>query len=183
MKPLVFCDMDEVLVDLEGGMAKFFPGTIFKSGDPNRIAPSVFFQLLKPFALARKFATLDPAPGFKMLEHIYRIYKDRVDFAVCTSRGDYIKDSMIILEDKAKWLLENSPDAFAKVDMLCTTTGLSKARLANSHILLIDDMKKNCDAFKAAGGQALVYKAGETTHTEVCDEIDKLLNNEVQTKS
>lgn len=73
---------------------------------------------------------------------------------------------------RMNWLKKNI--GLDKHHMIVVNLGKEKAYYAEPSALLIDDFRKNCDAFADAGGQIVKYESPQQTKEDVLELIGKM---------
>lgn len=149
MKLLI--DMDGVLCDFEGRVAKLFGKTPVWNGSQNicealGISKSNLWSTIKSDKYF--WENLEPLPWKDELINLAISYAD--DVYICTSPG--ISDP-VTLAGKANWINNNLPKRFRQ-DFVMTH---HKHLLASEDVYLIDDSEKQCQSFNAAGGISILF--------------------------
>ncbi len=157
---MLYVDMDEVLHDLEGSMEKMFPGKIFRSDHPDCLDAKTWVEHLYQFVDQSGFQYGDVLPSAKWLQWQCQkyFYMGSVTVAILTAADDYDRGSAV--QQKLDWLKHEAGLSFLASRPFCTVLhGIDKALFAHPRAFLIDDNKRNCDAFIAHGGRAYQYEA------------------------
>jgi len=149
----IFCDMDGVLADFEGGVQKIIPG--FKHGEDSKN---------KMWKHIRRHQKRGGEHWFELEEldngELWR-YIARYNPEILSATGDpyFAADAQ-----KRKWIpkfLEGNP----KINLVRKT--VDKAAWAAPNRILIDDKKEAIEPWEAAGGIGIL-------HTSAADTIRKL---------
>ena len=158
MKPItkIFIDMDGVLADFVTGVQgpKYLNGPLTDNlYDDNKIA------------LSNKGLFRDLPPMQDMPDLMNYINNLGVYWEILTCTGKLNRQK--VAKDKTAWIREHvDPNTV----ITCTFTGKQKAAYAESGFVLIDDRKKNIDAWVAAGGIGILY----TTAADCIRQIENL---------
>ena len=160
----IFLDMDGVLADFLKGVEQ--PEYI---GHPltNDDAGHTEYDLRKEeLTNKRLFANLPPMAD--MYDLIAYVKHCDVPWEILTAAGTVNRN--LVVYDKNEWVKRYIDPA---IPVTCTFSGSQKAAYALEGNVLIDDRKKNIDAWVAAGGIGIV-------HTSAADTIEQLktLRNE-----
>ena len=147
----LFLDMDGVLVNFRGQCEKL------NCIEGNKVDWSVIHNAGSDF-----WSEMEWLPEGKEL---YEFVKK-----VCTEENIelYILTSVTFNEGKVGKLtwIKNNTD-IDRHHIIITNIGKEKAYYADPESLLIDDFKKNCDAFSTAGGQVIKYETNKQTKDEL----------------
>ena len=160
----IFLDMDGVLADFLKGVEQ--PEYI---GHPltNDDAGHTEYDLRKEeLTNKRLFANLPPMAD--MYDLIAYVKHCEVPWEILTAAGTVNRN--LVVYDKNEWVKRYVDPT---IPVTCTFSGSQKAAYALEGNVLIDDRKKNIDAWVAAGGIGIV-------HTSAADTIEQLktLRNE-----
>lgn len=167
MKPIVYLDMDGVIVDFFGGVENFFGvdhwkelrqpggGTEFRSDVMDKLKGSDFFATL---------------PKFPTADHLIQIIKDFAPegYTILSSplRGDHENSAF----HKKIWLKNNL--SIKPNDVIITGRKQKYAvQKDGTPNILIDDKPSNLENWKAKGGYAIKYQANEDTVDKVKKEL------------
>jgi len=154
-KYIIFCDMDGVLADFDQGYADL---TGMSTQEANAIGKSYFWELFrskfKEIQDEKTFWTnLPPQPGGPELWNYIKSYTPNIlsapaiDFSLPPSEQlSYEKNQAI--QGKKEWISKNLTNVGKEIFVPAS----QKAAFASPNRILIDDMKKNIDAWEAAGG-------------------------------
>ena len=160
MKPInrIFVDMDGVLADFVTGVQgpKFLNGPLTDHlYDNNKIE------------LSNKGLFRD-LPPMKDMQDLVDFVKDTgIYWEILTCTGELNRKK--VAQDKIAWIKEHvDPD----VVITCTLKGREKATYARAGSILIDDRKKNIDAWKQSGGVGVTHVTAAKTINEVQRIID-----------
>ena len=167
MKPVVYLDMDGVIVDFFGGVAQFFGvkhwkelrqpggGTEFRSDVMDKLKGSDFFATL---------------PKFPTADHLIQIIKDFAPegYTILSSplRGDHENSA----HHKKIWIKNNLSMAPNGVIITGRKQKYAVQKDGTPNIL-IDDKPSNLENWKAKGGYAIKYQANEDTVDKVKREL------------
>lgn len=152
----IFCDMDGVLANFQGGVDK-----LAGVPDPNAAAKSIKNRMWKKIRQHQKrggehWFELEELDNGELWRYIARHNPE-----ILSATGDpYFKAN----EQKRKWIpkfLEGNP----KINLVRKTT--DKAAWAGPNRILIDDKKEAIEPWEAAGGIGIL-------HTSAADTIRKL---------
>ena len=139
----IFVDMDGVLADFVQGVQgpKYLNGPLTDDlYDDNKIA------------LSNKGLFKDLPPMTDMQDLMNYINNLGVYWEILTCTGKLNRQK--VAKDKTAWIREHvDPNTV----ITCTFTGKQKAAYAEPGFVLIDDRKKNIDAWVAAGGIGILY--------------------------
>ena len=159
MKPVVYLDMDGVIVDFFGGVAQFFGVNHWKElrqpGDGTDFRPDVMDKLKG----SNFFATL---PKFPTADHLVQIIKDfsPEGYTILSSplRGDHENSAY----HKKIWLKNNL--SVKPNDVIITGRKQKYAvQKDGTPNILIDDKPSNIENWRAKGGYAIQYQANQDT--------------------
>lgn len=154
----IFLDMDGVLADFLKGVEQ--PEYI---GHPltNDAKGHTEYDLRKEeLTNKRLFANLPPMAD--MYDLIAYVKHCEVPWEILTAAGDVNRN--LVVYDKNEWVKRYIDPT---IPVTCTFSGSQKAAYAREGNVLIDDRKKNIDAWVAAGGIGIV-------HTSAADTIEQL---------
>ena len=146
----IYCDMDGVLVDFEGGVQKIMNNPNYNIDDKNQRKD--FWKLMKTMPqeeAVELWATLDWAPGGQELWK----YISRFHAAILSSPGYSLRP--LIEAGKMKWIKKNLRPQPSSVILTP-----DKYKHANKFSILIDDMPKNIIPWEEKGGVGILYKTG-----------------------
>jgi len=166
----IYCDMDGVLCDFDQGYEKL---TDMSTQEANAIGKSYFWKLfrekLKEKNIKEKdfWANLEWQPGGKELWTYIKQYTPNilsapaVDFRL-PSDEQLSPEKNQAIQGKKEWIAKN----LSGVDKEIFVPAPQKATYADPKSILIDDMKKNIDAWRASNGKAIHHTlASETINT------------------
>lgn len=146
----IFIDMDGVLADFDGAFLSLFGKTCEECESKSEMWRLIhghdeFFYNLPKMAGARN------------------LYEDALDLrdggevAILTSAGS--SDFHHVAQQKRRWIHKHIDDS---VLVITVKDGLDKAAFVqNKGDILIDDWRKNCEAWEEAGGVAIKYENAE----------------------
>lgn len=150
---LVYFDLDGVLFDLHQALVEF-TGTPF----PMDSRDTLFKSYLPDFVDNDGFAHIPP------LENAYELVNGILSMdchvAILTSGGSFYPTRGTVAEQKKRCLDYYFP-MLEQVPFCITSSGATKAHLANKKSFLIDDHKPNIVKFGNAGGCGIVYHPSE----------------------
>jgi len=157
-KPIkyIFVDMDGVLADFLTGCEKYI-GHPMTNDDKGH---SQYDLRKEELTNKRMFANLPPMVD--MYDLIAYIKHTGIKWEILTAAGVVNRD--LVVHDKVEWV-KRYVDPSVVVN--CTFTGAQKAAYALPKNVLIDDRKKNIEAWEAAGGIGIL-------HTSAADTINQL---------
>ena len=161
----IFIDMDGVLADFLRGVEK--PEYI---GHPltNDDAGHTEYDLRKEeLTNKRLFANLPPMVD--MYDLLAYIKHTGVKWEILTAAGLVNRD--LVVYDKNEWIKRYVDPS---VVVTCTMSGSQKAAFAYEGSVLIDDRKKNIDAWESAGGIGILH----TSAKETINKLKELRNGE-----
>ena len=185
---MIYLDMDGVLTDFVGGVFNLFgkqyveedyPLGKWKFFEDWGITESEFWQRVHQCG-PHFWETLDPFPGAKDLVSFgfYRGLIPRGQMSILTSPSR----SPHCYSGKVQWLINHGIN-------LPVTITTNKEQLAQPGRLLIDDKIENCERFRAAGGDAIVFPqpwnnyggfdalTGESRVNHIIEEVIKWRNS------
>tara|TARA_R110000824_G_scaffold95253_8_gene229140 strand:- start:1020 stop:1562 length:543 start_codon:yes stop_codon:yes gene_type:complete len=158
----VYFDMDGVLSDLEGDVARLSGFDDVRDMKSRGLMHENYLKQREDVGPYELFSEGTPIQPQRTRQLMMEIHAAGHTIEILTSLG---VNSPLDLGDethrgKADWLREHYSDLFEMgvVDRMNTTTkGWQKAFYANPDSLLIDDWKRNTDAFQKAGGLVVVF--------------------------
>jgi len=166
----IYCDMDGVLCDFDQGYEKL---TDMSTQEANAIGKSYFWKLfrekLKEKNIKEKdfWANLEWQPGGKELwAHIKQytpniLSAPAVDFSL-PSDEQLSPEKNQAIQGKKEWIAKHLSGVGEEIFVPAP----QKATYASPKNILIDDMKKNTDAWKASGGKSIPHTStSETINT------------------
>ena len=159
----IYLDMDGVLTDFDKRYVELFGERPF-APEENR---KHFWNNWKEFVDGKHFETLEVHPDAFALMQVVKSLKVPYEI-LSSSAGGYSHDEVIA--QKKKWLAKHGINVPANF----VPGGKHKAAYAKPMHVLVDDMKKNIDAYRAAGGPAIHHtNVGDTTRELIGHFIDK----------
>lgn len=171
--PVIFLDLDGVLVDFVGGVCRYF-GKANPYTRPEAqgewglekllgIEPEDFWRPLSYSFWAHLEPTPDAWPILAAVENAARGPQNVCLLtSPCQTAG--------CVDGKMEWIKQNLPDYQRRV-----LFGSAKHFVAESGKILVDDSDANCDAWRKAGGQAvLVARPWNVRHNTQHDTVDYL---------
>ena len=163
----IYCDMDGVLCNFDQGYANL---TDMSTQEANAIGKSYFWKLfrekLKEKNIKEKdfWANLEWQPGGEDLwKHIKQytpniLSAPAVDFSL-PSDQQLSPDYNEAIQGKKEWIAKNLSGVGEEIFVPAP----QKATYAGPKNILIDDMKKNTDAWRANGGKAILHTSSLET--------------------
>lgn len=149
----IFIDMDGVLADFDGSFLSTFGKTCEECESKNEM-----WRLIHGHD--EFFYNLPKMAGVKELLYAVRLAKFEgqiQDWAVLTSAGS--SDFMHVAQQKRRWIHGNVGH---DIMVITVKDGLDKAAFVqHKGDILIDDWRKNCEAWEANGGVAIKYENAE----------------------
>lgn len=152
MQPLIFVDLDGVLVDLAGGLSKRL-GKDLSDKDVFDFEFRKFIKETHPFALSQFWAKLPPTKDCEKLWKAFKSYKP----LILTSVSGCINT----VYGKELWCFTNL--AIPSDRVFLSQNSKDKALYASPKSLLIDDFDKNIQRFRDAGGMAIHHTDADKT--------------------
>lgn len=155
-----YCDMDGVLVDMDGGFKKISDGLLPKEYEAKN-GKNSFWKIVNQHP--NFWIELEPLPDAKILwDYVTKTFKTPPPVVLSAGQGERIK------EQKTAWIRKHIDPS---VQVIIATSGINKSKyIINgsddtlTHILL-DDTDKNIDAWQNSGDRriALLHKnAGDS---------------------
>jgi len=152
----IYLDLDGVFVDLQSKIDEIF-GAGTQYGD---IPAKRFWAEMEK--IPHLFNNLDQIPGsrslFKYIESLQDIYN--IEIAILTSIPIATGSLGTAREDKIRWVRRNLSETIPVITVL---GGKNKAKYANPNSILVDDLPRNVELFKAEGGNAILHKDNAET--------------------
>lgn len=149
------CDLTrlKIYLDMDGVIADFEKRFIEHAGKPSIQCTRV--ELWGTVVSIPGFwANLEWTPGG---EHLWALLADHHYLCILSACGSH--DTARATVEKNEWL-----DAkIGRCNRIFKTQSVEKHHLAGPHCLLIDDYKRNTDAWVKAGGIAILHKTFEKT--------------------
>lgn len=147
----IFLDMDGVIVNFRGQCEKY------ECINGNKVNWEVIHQAGPEF-----WEEIEWLPeGKELYQWILKLCEqENIDLFILTAV--HFTDGKI---GKLNWLKNNT-----KIDrhhIVITNTGNEKAYYADQNSVLIDDYRKNCEAFAAGGGQFIKYETPRQTKDDL----------------
>ena len=158
----IFVDMDGVLADFNTGV-ETLTGTPFPNTDQGH---NDYDERKEELTNMRLFRSLPPLPD--MYDLIAYIRHTGLPWEILTAAG--VVNRELVVWDKNEWIREYvSPS----VVVTCTMTGSQKGMFALEGSVLIDDRKKNIQAWEDNGGIGILHTSAEDT----INQLKKLRNS------
>ena len=146
----IFCDMDGVLVDFLGGIARHLNKKEFEQGDIDKV-------LLTDAGTSKGWwVSLDPMSDAKTLWK----YISQYDIQILSACPSICKDDKAVIAGKKAWVKKHLKPSPSKVNIVQRKD--KKTFSAPNHIL-IDDHIKNIRDFESAGGVGIVHTSAIKT--------------------
>ena len=158
----VFIDMDGVLADFNTGV-ETLTGTPFPNTDKGHNDYDMRKEELTNKRLIRNLPPMDD-----MHDLVAYVRHTRLPWEILTAAG--VINRELVVYDKGEWIREHvSPS----VVVTCTMTGSQKGMFALEGSVLIDDRKKNIQAWEDNGGIGILHTSAEDT----INQLKKLRNS------
>ena len=147
---IIFCDMDGVLVDFMGGIAKHLGKKTVEQGDIDKV-------LLSGVGTSKGWwVSLEPMHDAKTLWK----YISQYDIQILSACPSICKDDKAVIAGKTAWIKKYLKPSPSKVNIVQRRD--KKTFAAPNHIL-IDDHIKNIREFESAGGVGIVHTSAIKT--------------------
>lgn len=158
MQPIIFVDLDGVLVNLAAGLSKVV-GEEISALDSTKFRKHYYHLVasLNHDDLIEFWANLPPMPDYMKLWNSLKDLQPLILTAVT--------NSMASCEGKKKWAekyLKISPDR-----VFCAAKSKDKQSYASNNSILIDDYDKNIQQFKEKGGYGILHTRTSKTLKEL----------------
>jgi hypothetical protein len=175
-KYTIFCDMDGVLCNFDLGYSKL---TDMSTTEANAKGTSFFWELFRSKFEEKNikekdfWANLKWQPGGEILWETISPYTPNIlsspaiDFGLPPNQQLSPKYNQAI-QGKKEWIAKNLYNVGEEIFV----PAVQKAKFAAPNHILIDDMKKNTDAWKASGGIAIQHKNINNTLKELSNYIE-----------
>ena len=158
----IFVDMDGVLADFNTGV-ETLTGREFPNTDQGH---NDYDERKEELTNKRLFRSLPPLPD--MYDLIAYIRHTGLPWEILTAAG--VVNRELVVWDKNEWIRQYvSPS----VVVTCTMTGSQKGMFALEGSVLIDDRKKNIEAWEDNGGIGILHTSAEDT----INQLKKLRNS------
>ena len=157
----IFLDMDGVLADFDGFFLSSF-GIATKDVTKKEMWKAIHGH-------DEFFYNLPAMEGaFDLFDHASEFAGFGVNPIVLTSAGS--SNFMHVAQQKRKWIQK----CFGDITVIAVREGADKAAMVqNKGDILVDDWRKNCDAWEAVGGLAVKYENA----TQAIADLESLLYN------
>ena len=161
---VIYCDMDGVLCDFDQGYKDL---TGESTDEANAKGKSYFWKLFKESVGKNEkdfWATLPWQPGGKELWNYIQQYSPNIlsaptiDFSLPQDQQLNPEFNQAI-QGKKMWITSN----LSNVNEEIFVPASQKSSFATAKHILIDDMLKNTESWKAAGGKAILHKSTPQT--------------------
>ena len=147
---IIFCDMDGVLVDFMGGIAKHLGKKTVEQGDIDKV-------LLSGVGTSKGWwVSLEPMHDAKTLWK----YISQYDIQILSACPSICKDDKAVMDGKKAWVKKHLRPSPSKVNIVQRR---DKKNFARPNNVLIDDHKKNIKEWKSAGGIGILHKSTSNT--------------------
>jgi 5'(3')-deoxyribonucleotidase len=154
----IFCDMDGVLVDFLGGIARHLNKKEFEQGDIDKV-------LLTDAGTSKAWwVSLDILPDAKTLWK----YISKYDVQVLSACPSICRDDKAVVSGKKAWIKKHLKPAPSKVNIVQRK---DKKTFASPNHILIDDHIKNINEWKSSGGVGILH----TSSSKTIKQLKKLL--------
>lgn len=166
----VYVDLDGLGADWEGYViSQHFPTMTIKELNKHPERTQMLAEVYRKDP--HLFYRLEPIPQYSEL--LAAIDKMNCKGFILTASGDTHPDPNMVRLDKTRWLSRyfNIPES----QVIVTPTGEDKIAFASPHSVLLDDFDTNCNAFKAAGGHAILVEANTYDVKSLINELDNLV--------
>ena len=163
-------ELNYIFVDMDGVLCDFLRGCESYLGHPltNDDKGHTEYDLRKEeLTNKRLFANLPPMVD--MYDLLAYIKHTGVKWEILTAAGLVNRD--LVVYDKNEWIKRYVDPS---VVVTCTMSGSQKAAFAYEGSVLIDDRKKNIDAWESAGGIGILH----TSAKETIETLKELRNND-----
>jgi hypothetical protein len=160
----IYCDMDGVLCDFDKGYEDI---TGKSTDEANAEGKSYFWKLFRESVGNNEkdfWANLPWQPGGQELWNYIKQYNPNIlsspaiDFSLPQDQ-QLNPDYNQAIQGKKEWIAKN----LSGVNEEIFVPAVKKSTFATSKHILIDDMRKNIDAWKAAGGKAILHTSTANT--------------------
>jgi len=146
----IFCDMDGVLTDFLGGIARHLGKKSFEQGDIDKV-------LLTDAGTSKGWwVALDPLPDQKTLWKYISQYNIQI-LSACPS---VCRNDKAVMAGKKAWIKKHCKPSPSKVNIVQRR---DKKNFADSNHILIDDHERNTKDFEFAGGRSIVHTSAIKT--------------------
>ena len=146
----IFCDMDGVLTDFLGGIARHLGKKSFEQGDIDKV-------LLTDAGTSKGWwVALDPLPDQKTLWKYISQYNIQI-LSACPS---ICRNDKAVMAGKKAWIKKHCKPSPSKVNIVQRR---DKKNFADSNHILIDDHERNTKDFEFAGGHGIVHTSAINT--------------------
>ena len=159
-----------IFVDMDGVLADFLKGCEAMIGHPmtnDDKGHSDYDARKEELTNKRLFANLPPMVD--MYDLIAYIKHTGLKWEILTAAG--VINRELVVYDKVEWIKKYVDPS---VVVNCTFTGSQKAAYAMKKNVLIDDRKKNIEAWEAAGGIGIIHTSAKNT----IEQLKKLRKND-----
>lgn len=152
LKYQFYCDMDGVLVDMDGGFKKISGGMLPKEYEAKN-GKNSFWKLVNKYPSF--WIDLDPLPDAKVLwDYIRDNFKNPAPVILSAGQGDRIK------EQKTAWIRKHIDPS---VRVIIASSGINKPQYiingtdTNTTHMLLDDTDKNITAWENSGDKRIAF--------------------------
>ena len=153
-KPVIYVDMDGVLTDLDASWRAMFGRSLTDKIQPGQGGIDAHKLDWLSFVDACGFETLEPIKGSGHLCMALDQLKTEFDIEICilTAAGGY-QTMADVATQKILWLQNQCID----YGPIVVPYSHMKQVFADPKALLIDDLDRNCEQFRARGGSAIQH--------------------------
>ena len=146
----IFCDMDGVLTDFLGGIARHLGKKSFEQGDIDKV-------LLTDAGTSKGWwLALDPLPDQKTLWK----YISQYNIEILSACPSICRNDKAVMAGKKAWIKKHCKPSPSKVNIVQRR---EKKNFADSNHILIDDHERNTKDFEFAGGRSIVHTSAIKT--------------------
>jgi hypothetical protein len=154
MQPMIFVDLDGVLVDLVKGLGnKIGKELTAERSDEFLQEYKKFINSTSAWDLSQFYAKLPPTADCERLWNAFKGYKPLI-LSACSSKTP-------IVYGKELWCFTHL--AIQSDRVFLTQKSFDKALYASKKSLLIDDFDKNIEKFREAGGMGIHHRNADET--------------------
>lgn len=150
----IFLDLDGVMTDLPKSAKRLM------GDDYGSLPADDFWKHLN--SVDHFFLHLDPMPKYKTLWNY--LQSTKIPLTILTAIPRPTGNLKTAEEDKIAWVRKYLSET---IPVITVIGGINKAKYATSDSLLIDDLKRNTDAFIEAGGHSILHTSISRTIVEL----------------
>lgn len=164
-KLTVHLDMDGVLSDFRKAAIELHGPNYEKLGRTNPVA---FWRPITK-QIDNFFSHLDPLPDALELYDFVSTIPD-IDIKILTALPRPEGKAITVAQDKTDWIHRHIDD---KLEVITVIGGKNKSKYCNAvNDILIDDTKRNLDAWEEAGGIGILHTSASETIKQLKDIFD-----------